>query len=63
MSVEKYKDIILKKKPKDNLEYSYTGNYEVGVQRCIEVEVPLFDYNQYYRNLPFIGIPKPEVYM
>lgn len=21
------------------------------------------DYNQYYRNLPFIGIPKPEVYM
>jgi len=45
--LEKYKDIILKKKPKDNLEYSYTGNYEVGVQRIIELEVPLFEYEKY----------------
>ena len=29
--LEKYKDIILKKKPKEDMEYSYTGDYKEAV--------------------------------
>ena len=44
--LEKYKDIILKKKPKD-IDYSYTGNYEEGIKRCIETQIPVFNYNEH----------------
>lgn len=53
--LEKYKDIILKKKPKDDMEYSYTGNYRVGIERLINTEVPLFDYYKYKNQLEAEG--------
>lgn len=46
--LEKYRDIILKKKPKDDMEYSYTGDYEVGINRLIKMEVPIFSLE--YQN-------------
>lgn len=49
--LEKYKDIILKKKPKSDMEYSYTGNYKEGINRLINTEVPLFDYYKYQKQL------------
>ncbi len=49
--LEKYKDIILKKKPKEGMKYSYTGNYKKGVDRLINTEVPLFDYYKYKQAL------------
>lgn len=53
--LEKYKDIILKKKPKEDLEYSYTGNYKKGIDRLINTEVPLFDYYKYKKSLEAEG--------
>lgn len=49
--LEKYKDIILKKKPKDDMEYSYTGNYDKGIDRLTNTEVPMFDYYKYRKQL------------
>ena len=49
--LEKYKDIILKKKPKDSMEYSYTGDYAKGINRLINTEIPLFDYEKYRKQL------------
>ena len=40
--LEKYKDIILRKKPKD-IDYSYNGDYKVGIDRCINTVVPVYD--------------------
>ena len=49
--LEKYKDIILNKKAKEELEYSYSGNYEMGINRLIATEVPLFDYDKFKDTL------------
>ena len=49
--LEKYKDIILKKTPKDDMEYSYTGNYQEGIKRLINTEIPMFDYYKYQKAL------------
>ena len=53
--LEKYKDIILNKKPKDDMEYSYTGNYKKGIERLISTEVPMFDYYKYKKALEAEG--------
>ena len=53
--LEKYKDIILKKKGKEEIEYSYTGDYEEGIKRLINTEVKLFDYNTYKNELEAEG--------
>jgi hypothetical protein len=53
--LEKYKDIILKKKPKDDMEFSYTGDYKEGINRITNVEVPLFEYNKYKAELEAEG--------
>lgn len=53
--LEKYKDIILKKKPKEDMEYSYTGNYTKGINRLINTEVPMFDYYKYRKELEAEG--------
>lgn len=45
--LEKYKDIILKKKPKEELEYSYTGDYAVAINRLINTPLPIFNYRDY----------------
>ena len=42
--LEKYKDIILKKPPKSDMKYSYTGDYKIGIDRLINTELPLFNY-------------------
>lgn len=42
--LEKYKDIILNKRPKDGMEYSYNGDYKVAIDRCINTTVPVFNY-------------------
>lgn len=49
--LEKYKDIILNKKPKEDMEYSYTGNYNTGINRLNNTEVPIFDYSKYKNEL------------
>lgn len=43
----KYKDIILNKKPKE-IEYSYVGNFREGTQRCIDIKLPVFDWNTHH---------------
>lgn len=53
--LEKYKDIILKKEPKEDLEYSYTGDYNQGVNRIINTEIPLFEYEKYQKALEAEG--------
>lgn len=42
--LEKYKDIILRKKPKD-IDYSYNGDYKIGIDRCINTPVPVYNGN------------------
>ena len=42
--LEKYKDIILNKRPKDSMEYSYNGDYDTAINRCINTTVPIFNY-------------------
>lgn len=42
--LEKYQNIILKKTPKESLEYSYSGDYSKAIQRCINTTVPVFNY-------------------
>ena len=42
--LKKYQKIILNKRPKEDIEYSYTGNYEKGIQRITTLEIPDFDY-------------------
>ena len=49
--LEKYKDIILKKKPKADIKYSIPGNYQVGIQRMIKVECPVFNYGTFKEHL------------
>lgn len=49
--LEKYKDIILKKRPKDDMKYSYTGDYQEGIKRLIKVDIPLFNYETYKQQL------------
>lgn len=45
--LKKYEDIIKKKTPKAGLTYSCSGDYKIAVSRCINTEVPIFDYNTY----------------
>lgn len=45
--LEKYKDIILKKQPKSDNKYSYTGDYKLGMQRCMDFQIEQFNYNKY----------------
>ena len=49
--LEKYKDIILNKQPKPDIEFSYTGNYPKGIERITKVEIPVFQYSTYQDNL------------
>lgn len=49
--LDKYKEIILRREPKSDAEYSYTGNYEEGIKRMINTTVPLFDYDKYEKEL------------
>lgn len=45
--LKKYEDIIKKKTPKAGLTYSCSGDYKIAISRCINTEVPIFDYNAY----------------
>lgn len=49
--LEKYKDIILKKTPKEGNEFSIPGDYKVAIDRCINVTVPVFNYAAYKDEL------------
>lgn len=49
--LEKYKDIILKKEPKEGNEFSIPGDYKEAINRCINVTVPVFNYAQYKDEL------------
>ena len=42
--LKKYQKIILNKRPKEDIEYSYTGNYKLGVNRITTLEIPDFNY-------------------
>lgn len=53
--LEKYKDIILKKPPKESLEFSYDGDYKTAINRCINTEVPLFNYATHAKELKAEG--------
>ena len=53
--LEKYKDIILKKKPREDLEYSYTGDYDEGIDRLIKTECPIFNYEKHAEALRHEG--------
>lgn len=44
--LKKYEDIIKKKRPKDG-KISYTGDYDEGIRRCINTQVPVFNYGTY----------------
>ena len=49
--LEKYKKIILEKKPKPGNEYSIPGNYKEAINRCINTHVPLFNYEEFKDQL------------
>lgn len=49
--LEKYKDIIQNKKPKEDMEFSYTGDYVEAVNRLINTEVPVFNYEKHAAQL------------
>lgn len=53
--LEKYKDIILKKRPKDDIEFSYTGDYKEAANRLMNTELPLFNYEEYKNELKAEG--------
>ena len=42
--LEKYKDVILNKPPKENLEVTYTGDYKRGMELCKNESLPPFNY-------------------
>ena len=44
--LEKYQDIILKKAPREDIEYEYTGDYTEGVDRCLNTQLPAFNYER-----------------
>lgn len=48
--LERYKDIILKKQLKD-ADYTFLGDYTEAINRLINTEIPLFDYNKYKTQL------------
>ena len=39
--LDKYRDIILKKRPNE-VEFSYEGNYDIGIQRIVQIELKQF---------------------
>lgn len=49
--LEKYKDIILKKTPKEGNEYSIPGDYKEAIYRCINTHVPVFNYQSFEKEL------------
>ena len=49
--LKKYEDIIKKKTPKSELKYSYNGDYKEGIRRCIDLQVPVFNYDDYHQAL------------
>ena len=49
--LKKYEDIIKKKTPKAGLTYSCSGDYRIAISRCINTEVPIFDYKTYGEDL------------
>ena len=49
--LEKYKDIILNKKPKDDLTFSCNGNFKTAIDRCINTSVPIFNYSTHAEAL------------
>lgn len=53
--LEKYKDIILNKKPKDSMKYSYTGDYNNGTKRILGTTIPIFSYTNYKTELEAEG--------
>ena len=53
--LEKYKDIILKKQPKSDNKYSYTGDYKLGMQRCMDFQIKPFNYDKYANTLNLVG--------
>ena len=42
----KYKDIILNKDGKDTITYEYNGDYIEAVNRCMNTQVPVFNYER-----------------
>lgn len=44
--LEKYEDIINNKKPREDLEYEYEGDYIEGIDRCMNTPVPIFNYER-----------------
>ena len=51
--LKKYEDIIKKKTPKAGLTYSCSGDYRIAISRCINTEVPIFDYKTYGEDLQY----------
>ena len=49
--LKKYEDIIKKKTPKAGLTYSCSGDYRIAISRCINTEVPIFDYEKFGKDL------------
>lgn len=49
--LEKYKEIILRKPPKSGMKFSYIGDYDVGIDRIINTELPLFNYSAMAEHL------------
>ena len=49
--LEKYKKIILNKTPKDGMQFSYNGDYDEAIKRCINTPVPMFNYADHNKEL------------
>lgn len=44
--LDKYQDIILNRKPK-HIAFSFDGDYETAIKRCMETQIPVFNYDKH----------------
>lgn len=45
--LEKYQNVILQTKWSDTMEYSYKGDYKEAISRCMNFDMPQFNYEVY----------------
>ena len=44
-------DIIKNKKPKSGQKITHTGDYDIAIKRCLNLTLPVFDYEKYGEDL------------
>ena len=53
--LDKYKDTILNKKPKNNIDIEIPGDYSEGIKRMVNTTIPIFSYSSHSDKLKSEG--------